>query len=299
MLKRTYAIIAASGHIGSRVADTLLDAGHTVRVLTRQRARLAALERRGAQVVTGDVLEPGVVETLFRGSDAAFLIAPPNATAERFQPYFETVGTIYADAARATNLRHAVFISCLGAHDPRFRGLVGVHADVEKILDGVRSLNVVHLRAPSFFENLYYFMHAMRASGALVSPIAPTAEIETVATRDIATAASRLLLELAFEGHSSAEIHGPTELTMERIAALIGQALGRPFPAERVPREVDIANLVGAGLSRDFATLLNDTWDLFSTYGLLRESAPSPASRGTTTMESFVREQIVPAITAA
>ena len=192
----------------------------------------------------------------------------------------------------------AVFVSSLGAHNEKYHGLILVHADVEQSLDDVPGLNVVHLRTPTFFENLFYFLPAMREREALCSPIDPGAPIEAAATRDIAAVALRLLLACEFRGKGAVEVHGPPGLTMGKIAQLIGKQLGRSFPAERVSRDADIEALVAVGASRDFATLMNDTWDVFHRYGLLRAVEPSASSLAPTRIEDFIRDQLAPAITA-
>lgn len=295
-MTRTYAITAATGFIGSRVASALLDAGHRVHALGRSAAKLAPLVARGATAHVGDLSDRAFVASACAGADAALLIVPPNATEPEFSRYFTSTGATHAHALEVAGVSHAIFVSCLGTHDPRFRGLVGLHADVEHVLDASAVPHLLHLRAPSFFENLFYFVPASRARGALCSPIAPDAALETVARRDVADAAIRRLLELDFGRREAAEVHGPVELSMARIAAIIEAELGRPFPAVHVPRDADIEALVGAGLGREFAELINDTWALFSRFGLLREREPSASSRGTTTMESFVKEVMRPAL---
>jgi uncharacterized protein YbjT (DUF2867 family) len=293
----TYTVTAATGHIGRRVALGLLAAGHTVRAVGRDAARLRPLVERGAVPLVGDVRDATFVERCLTGADAAFLVVPPERGERDFRRYFGDVGRVYAEAARRTGLPAALFVSCVGAHDEKHRGLVLVHADVEQILDAVPGLATVHLRAPSFFENLFYFLPAMRARGALASPILPDAPYETVGTQDIAAAAVRLLLGARdFHGHRAVEIHGVDGLTMRAIAAAIGRALGRPFPVEHVARDADVEALVGVGASRDFATLINDTWDLFGKYGVLRGTAPTAASRAPTPIEDFIRDELVPVL---
>jgi hypothetical protein len=83
---------------------------------------------------------------------------------------------------------------------------------------------------------------------------------------------------------------------MRRIAQMIATDLGRSFPVEHAARDGDIEALVAMGVGHDFATLLNDTWDVFSRYGLLRMTEPSPASTAPTSMEEFIREAVLPAI---
>ena len=297
--KKQYVVTAASGKIGSRVAMQLLTAGHHVRAVGRDATRLTALVAAGATTAIGDVTDQQFVERAFANADAALLIAPPNGRARSMRGYFAEVGGNYANAARSQKLRSAVFISSLGAHDERNRGLVIPHTDVELLLNQVEGLDVLHLRCASFFENLFYFFEAMQRRGVVRSPIASDASLEVVGTSDIARVAAAQLLELSFAGKRSMELHGQRPITLREVAALLSTTLERPFAVEQSGRDEDIDRLLTAGLSRDFANLMNDTWELFSRHGLLRAEAPSKASTASTTVEQFVREQLAPAIVGA
>jgi uncharacterized protein YbjT (DUF2867 family) len=294
--KRTYVITGATGRIGGRVARGLLAAGHNVRALGRNPQKLRELADLGAVSGIGDVRDAAFVAQAFDGADAAFLLVNADRQARDYRRAFAHIGENYAAALRTHRVPAAIFISTIGAHHEKYRGLILVHGDVEQSLDAVPDLNVIHLRAPAFFENLFYFLGPMRERGVLATPILPDAPLGMAPTTDVAATALQLLQALNFQGKRSIELHGPQGLTMRRISETIARELGRPFPVEHVTRDADIETLVAMGLGRDFATLLNDTWDVFSRYGLLRATEPSASSTAPTSIEDFVREALVPAI---
>jgi uncharacterized protein YbjT (DUF2867 family) len=295
--KRTYVVTGATGHIGNPVTRGLLEHGHAVRALGRNRERLRDLVDLGATPFVGDMRDGAFVEELFQGADAALLVAQGNRAARDYRGEFSSAGSNYANAAKVTNLKYAVFISSLGAHDDRNRGLILIHSDVEHTLNEVDGLNVVHVRAPAFFENLFYFLQPMRERGVLSSPIAPEAQMDTASTGDVAEVAQRLLTRLDFRGKSAIELHGQPGLSMGKIADIIGEALGRRFPAERPGRDADIERMVAAGMGRDFSNLMNDAWQAISR-GPVRNEEPTATSRMPSTIEHFIREQLAPAIVA-
>jgi uncharacterized protein YbjT (DUF2867 family) len=170
------------------------------------------------------------------------------------------------------------------------------HGDVEHILNDAKGVNVLHLRSPGFFENLFYFLPATLARGALASPIDPDASLDMAPTADIATVALRHLLALDFEGSTALEVHGREILTMRKIAGLISNMLGQPFGVVHVDRDTDIEAMIAAGMQRDFSMLMSDTWGTFSRHGLLRAPEPDRVETGTTSMEQFLRETFVPAL---
>jgi uncharacterized protein YbjT (DUF2867 family) len=295
-LRRTYAITAATGRTGRIVSQELLARGHRVRAIGRDAARLAPLVAQGAEPFVGDVRDAVFVERTFRGADAAYLVNPADHHTRDFRRAFREQGAIYARAARATQLGSAVFLSTVGTHDDRHRGFIMTHGDVELVLDEVEGLDVLHLRAPNFFENLFYFLPASQASGSLASPLDPDAPLDMAGSRDIAMLAAEKLHALDFAGKTSLELHGRSVLTTRHIAERIGSIIGQPFSAVRVDREVDIEAMVAHGMHRDFSNLINDTWGTFSRYGLLRAPAPQASVKATTPIDVFLREQFVPAL---
>ncbi len=73
------AIFGATGGIGGRVLSDALDAGHSVRVLVRDPAKLA--ESAGVTKIVGDIGEPGAVERAVAGSDAVIWAIGPSSNA--------------------------------------------------------------------------------------------------------------------------------------------------------------------------------------------------------------------------
>lgn len=68
-------VTGATGFIGSRVAKRLLERGDRVRVLVRNRARGAALEAQGAELVEGDVSDKAVHVQGLAGATGAIHLA--------------------------------------------------------------------------------------------------------------------------------------------------------------------------------------------------------------------------------
>lgn len=297
MIPRTFAITAASGRIGSRVARGLLHAGHRVRVLGRDPVRLQPLVDLGAAPHVGDTRDPAFLAQAFRGADSALLVVRADRTSRHFRRDFGDLGHAFADAARASALPAALFVSCTGAHDDRHRGLVVVHRDVELELARVPSLAVTSLRAPFFLENLLYFLPAMKAANAARVPLDPDAAFDAGSTEDVARVALELLLAPA-AGPRVHEIRRRDPVTMRSIAAALSELLGRPFPVERMPRAANVDAMIAAGATPDFAHLMNDAWDTFSRYGLLR-AADADFTLVTTPVDDYLRAAIVAALAGA
>jgi uncharacterized protein YbjT (DUF2867 family) len=295
--KRTYVVTGATGNVGDKVTRGLLARGHTVRAFGRDRARLKPLEELGAIPIVGNMHDEDSVTEAFRGADAALLIAQGNRDARDYRRKFALAGETYAAAAAATGLKSAVFVSSLGAHDQRHRGLLLIHGDVEHILSQVPDLNLVNLRAPIFFEDLFYFLAPLRAVGGLTWPIDSDAPIDTGSTRDVADVAVKLLGSLDFRGKTTVELHGRPGITLRRIAELISEAVGRTVPARPLSYQGDVEAMVAAGFGRDFSILMNDAWATVSR-GLVREEALPGTIQLPGDIGDFIKRELAPAILA-
>jgi uncharacterized protein YbjT (DUF2867 family) len=284
-------VTAASGRIGSRVARGLLDAGHRVRIVARNGDHLTSLVDRGAEPAIGDLRDREFASRAFQGIDTAFLVVRADRSARDYRRDFGDVGRTMAAALATQRVRKAVFVSALGAHHDKHRGLILIHRDVELALGAVAELELTCLRAPFFFENLLYFETAMRERSGLYTPIDPDVAIDVVSTAEVASAALRLLDEPAPTGRVRELRSQP--VTMRQIGGEIAAQLRRPFAVERTQRDADIAAMVAAGATYDFAHLMNDAWDTFSREGRLGDPA-APSTETSTSIAELVRTIVIP-----
>ena len=67
-------VTGATGFVGERLAERLLDDGAEVRCLVRDRSRARGLEERGAELWEGDVLERGSLAGIGRDVDVAYYL---------------------------------------------------------------------------------------------------------------------------------------------------------------------------------------------------------------------------------
>ncbi len=111
-------IVGASGVLGSRVVQRVLDDGSSVRAVSRDPDRLVDAAARGAEVVRGDLRETGWEEAALAGAErlviAAHGLVPPS---RRNTPMaVDGVGARrLIDAAAAAGVRQVVYLSAAGA----------------------------------------------------------------------------------------------------------------------------------------------------------------------------------------
>ncbi len=250
------AVMGASGHTGRRVAELLLDSGEKVRALGRSREKLAPLEKKGAEVRTGDAQDSRFLASAFQGADGVFTLIPPDASSNDYRALQDAQGQAIADALRESGARRVVFLSSVGAELAAGTGpIAGLHAQ-EKRLRELRGVDTLILRPGYFFENFEETLGLIKHQGINGSAIAAEAAIPMIATRDIADAAARALRERRFQGVSVQELLGPRDLTHAEATRILGARIGKPdlqyvqFPYD------DFKNaLVQSGLSENIASL--------------------------------------------
>ena len=118
----------ASGFLGRHTVPALLAAGHTVRALSR---RPEGVTLDGAEVVAGDVLDPGTLAPALEGVDAvihaAGLVSHSIDDADAMLRLHLTGTENVLDAAKAAGVRRVVYLSTSGT--------VAVTDDMDAVLD--------------------------------------------------------------------------------------------------------------------------------------------------------------------
>src|SRR5260370_8956917 len=95
------AVTGATGRVGQLVAERLLSAGHTVRVVARNAEKLKPLAGKGAEVRTGSLFDPAFLTGAFRGTAAAFVLTAlaVKAPEANIDPHKNAASTTTAIAA--------------------------------------------------------------------------------------------------------------------------------------------------------------------------------------------------------
>jgi uncharacterized protein YbjT (DUF2867 family) len=115
-------VVGATGNLGGAVTAMLLDQHHPVRILVRPQSDYSALMEAGAQVVMGDLKDPGSLEAACQGIETVITTANAGFRAGEDTP--ETVDTQgnrhLIDAAKAAGVKQFIFVSTIIAdiHSP-------------------------------------------------------------------------------------------------------------------------------------------------------------------------------------
>jgi uncharacterized protein YbjT (DUF2867 family) len=262
-----YVVLGATGHIGSRIADALLDQGEQVRVIGRDIKNLKSLLKRGAVPSTGDLTDEKFLGRSFTGASAVFSMIPPNIKAENFRSYQNKISESIIHALKDSQITHVINLSSIGADLSEKNGpIAGLH-DFEEKLNKLGFVNVLHLRAAYFMENLLGNIEMIK-TGINGSAIKGDLRMPMIATKDIADAAVRHLTSRNFEGKSVKYLLGQRDLTMIEVSSILGKAIGKnDLRYVKFSYDDALKAMVDMGLSKDVAgsyvemsRAFNDGW---------------------------------------
>ena len=252
------AVMGATGNVGSKVANLLLQAGEQVRALQHGRD-LASLRDAGAEIVNGDAMNADELTTFFDGADAALVLLPENVADPSFVENRLLMSRTICDALRRSEVSHVVALSAVGADRDDVAGPpAGLHA-FEGDLSALDGTNVLVLRSAAYMDYLLAALPMIREQHINGSATKADARFPMVATQDVASEAAERLRHRDFAGHEVKFLLGPQDLTMAEATTAIGERIGTPdLPYVEFPPDGVRAALIGAGMSDEVAGLIVD-----------------------------------------
>ncbi|HUK88650.1 MAG TPA: NmrA family NAD(P)-binding protein, partial [Terriglobales bacterium] len=291
-----YVLTGATGNTGSEAAQVLLKNGQKVRVLGRSADRLKQLAAQGAEPFVCDVGDTAALAQAFTGARAVYAMIPPNLAAPDARAYQDRVSEALATALAQSGVRHVVSLSSFGADQAEGNGPVAGLYLLEHKLNRLPGLNVLHLRAGYFMENTLPQIGVIKSMGMLAGPLRGDLKVPMIATRDIGQFAAAALLKLDFTGHSTRELLGQRDLTMDEVAKVIGPAIGKPsLSYSKLPDMMLKPALTSMGMSSDVASRILEMAGALNS-GHMRALEPRSAANTTpTSFETWVKEVFVPA----
>jgi uncharacterized protein YbjT (DUF2867 family) len=228
-------VTGANGTVGRELVRLLAEAGAEVRA-GRHRLDDSGALPAGARSVVVDFDSPATLDAACRGAGSIYLLTPqlPSATA-----YVRAV----VDAARMGGVERVVRHSMHDAPHGR-DALSRWHRQAEEIVVS-SGLAYTILRPNAFMQNFVtLYAPTIREQGFFRLPLGH-ARLSSVDTRDVAAAASSVLLSGRHDG-TAYVLTGPEALTGEEMATTVTAVIGRPVhyvdepeDAGRPPRDAE------------------------------------------------------------
>jgi uncharacterized protein YbjT (DUF2867 family) len=219
----TILVTGATGNIGRRIVDHLIDLGaNDIRALTKNPAKANLPD--GVRAVTGYLGDPESLPVAFEGVERMYLAPLPKTLDATLE------------LARQANVEYVVALSG--------------EAHWQAHANAVAASGLVHtqLGPGEFLDNFAVWAPQIKASRTVREPY-PTAVEAPISMGDIARVAAALLVK-PDESHfgRSYPITGPEALTRAQIAEQIGAGIGVPISYEqcdRVESEAEFQQTLG------------------------------------------------------
>jgi uncharacterized protein YbjT (DUF2867 family) len=290
-------VTAPTGSIGRQVLTHLAGQAEPVRVIVRDPSRLPAHLAGQVDVVVGSHRDPAVTDRALAGANALFWLVPVDPLAsDPASAFVEFTGPAAAALTRH-GVGHVVGISALGRGFGRPAGLATASLAMD---DLIASTGVAYraLTMPAFMENLLMHTGTILGQGLICSPVTAERPLPTVATRDVAAVAARLLLDRSWTGQATVPLLGPEDLSFDEVVGIVGEELNRPVRYRWTPVEEYIAVLTDHGMSGAMAHAMAEMLTAKND-GLDQLVARDPAHTTPTTLRDWCRQVLRPAIDSA
>ncbi|ELY2641652.1 SDR family oxidoreductase [Cronobacter sakazakii] len=282
------AITGATGQLGQRVIDTLLNtvAAQEIVAIVRNPAKAAALSARGVQVRAADYNDVAALTAALTGVEKVLLISS-SEVGQRATQHRNVI-----DAAKTAGVKLIAYTSLLHA-DRSPLGLADEHVATEKMLADA-GIPYVLLRNGWYTENYLASVPPALEHGVFIGS-AGDGKIASASRQDYAEAAAKVLT-LDNQAGRVYELAGDHAWTLRDLSALLSKETGKTVAYQNLSEADFAAALTGAGLPEGFAKLLADSDIGASKGGLFDDSRQLSAliGRPTTSLEASLRESLKP-----
>jgi NAD(P)H dehydrogenase (quinone) len=236
-------VCGASGKLGRRVAELLMDEWRPDRLIlvTRAPETLTDLADRGADVRFGDYAQPESLPEALAGAERMLLISASDL-AVRSEQHQAAIRV-----AAEVGVRHIVYTSALSPEPPNPAAIAPSHYATERAL-AESGLAWTVLRNSLYAE--YQVPDAVRAlSAGVLLHNRGDGRIAYVSREDCATVAAAVMMGSRHEGRVY-DVTGPDLFTADGLAALYGELGGRSVKTESLDDDAFV-ELVQGSASED------------------------------------------------
>jgi len=294
-MKKTIVVLGATGKVGGKIADLLINEGHHVKLIARSEDLEKRFGHTVAELIPGDITDADLLTAAFKGADSAFILLPPNFTAPDYRAFQRKVGDAAIQAIKRSGIQYVVNLSSAGAQLHEGNGLIAGLAEQEVKLNQLKGVNVMHLRSAYFLDNALFNINLIKNSGINGTTADPDHQIPMVATSDVAAVAAKALSGLDFKGKVVRPVLGDRDYSFNELTGIIGRLIGKPdLQLVQFPVEQAKAGMISQGISENVAEdIVNMETSLKN--GIMNYQERTTENSSPTSAETFAKEVFDPA----
>jgi (4-alkanoyl-5-oxo-2,5-dihydrofuran-3-yl)methyl phosphate reductase len=229
-------VTGATGNVGRELVEILAAQGESLRLVTRDKSKIAHMPAN-VEIVEGDIgLEPTVNQAML-GVDALFL----------FPVIFDLTHQstkLLVDAARANGVRRIVMLSSMAAaYDVSELGRL--HREKEVLIEQSK-IPCTFVRPTGFMSNVLQWMPTIQSMGKIFSATGD-GRVALISPHDIAVVAAQSLVDFSSDNRIYS-LTGPELLNASQQVQILSKALGIELEKVEVPAEKIAEQMAAKGL---------------------------------------------------
>jgi uncharacterized protein YbjT (DUF2867 family) len=210
----TYLITGATGDVGSKVVNHLLQRGNRPRVFVRSAQKAQALFGQRVDIFVGDLAQLESLQPALAGVDELFLV--------NSGPQIPVHDELAAKAAKAAGVRHLVKLSSM---DVQHGLAIGAWHELGEAAVRASGISFTFVQPTGFMSNLLAWARSIKTE-RIVRASTGEGKRAFIHSEDIAAVATAVLTTREYDGESL-PITGPEALTFAEATATIGSAIGK------------------------------------------------------------------------
>jgi len=293
--KNTLLVCGASGKLGRKVVENLLEGGATrVIAATRTPEKIADLKERGVEVRRADFDDPATLQVAFAGVDRLLIISTDamHDGSRRLQQHRAAV-----DAAVHAGVKHVVYTSYvqLGAIKPT--SALMDHYGTEQAL-AESGLGYTALRYNRYMERLQQRLPVLLEEGKLVGLVSEGGTA-FISRDDCARAAAAVLLSDQ-PPRGIVNVSGSEAITNKELMQLLSEMTGREMPYVELSEAALTEHLLANGASAEHAriSVFVETATAKGYYGVVTNAFEDLTGRPPIRLRDFLKTCVAEAATS-
>lgn len=248
--QQTLLVTGASGHLGRRVIELLLEAGAgPVIATTRSPEKLADLAAQGVEVRKADFDDPASLSAAFAGAERLLLISTDalDGTDRRIKQHRNAIA-----AAEQAGVKHVLYTSFTRTEPGNPAAVATDHYATEQAL-AASSLDWTLLRNNVYTDMFLFSLPRAVASGQLVAAVGDGGA--GYVTREDCARAAAAALAASTTGRTTLDITGPSVVTYAELAEILSSLSGRQVSYVPVTLDAMVAGMTAGGMPEPVARM--------------------------------------------
>lgn len=209
-----YLITGATGEVGSKVVEGLLERGAQPRIFVRDAPKARKRFGDAVEIFVGDLADADSLRRALQGVDAMFLV--------NSGPQIPARDAAAAKAAKPAGVRHLVKLSSL---DVRQGLAIGAWHERGEAAVRESGIPFTFLQPTGFMSNLLAWAWSIKHEG-IVRSSTGEGRRAFIHSEDIAAVAVKVLADGGYKGESL-PLTGPEALSFAQVTEKIGAAIGK------------------------------------------------------------------------